>query len=90
MVAADFTVSYFSDYLKYVTDVIEDEEGFILNWETGLMVASSLGISHVAKTIDSGHRTAQVRYHWTQVSDTTVQSSIRAWDLIFPRGRWGR
>ena len=86
VVAADFTVSYFSDFLQYVTDVIAHEAGFIVNWETGLMVASSLGISHVAKTIDSDDSTAQVRYHWTQVSDTMVQSSIRAWDLIYPRG----
>lgn len=86
VVAADFTVSYFSDFLQYVTDVIANEAGFIVNWETGLMVASSLGISHVAKTIDSDDSTAQVRYHWTQVSDTMVQSSIRAWDLIYPRG----
>ena len=83
VVAADFTVSYFSDFLEGVTDVIENEAGFIVDWKTGLMVASSFGISHVAKAIEVDHKTAQVRYHWTQVSDTMVQSSVRTLDLIY-------
>eukprot|EP00438_Fugacium_kawagutii_P020732 Skav225288 [mRNA] locus=scaffold4099:305744:306586:+ [translate_table: standard] len=81
VVAADFTISYFSNFLENVTDVIANEAGFIVDWETGLLVASSLGISHVAKTIDVGGQTAKVRYHWTQVSDAMVQSSLGTPDL---------
>ena len=82
VVAADFTVSYFSDFLKDVTDVIEDEAGFIVAWDTGLMVASSAGIRHVVHESDMNGKRAEVRYHWTQVSDSMVQSSLRALDSI--------
>ena len=79
VVAADFTISYFSEYLKKVTGIIRGEQGFIIDMKSGLLVASSYGIDHVSKIIFLGNKTRRrVQYHWNEVHDISVRSSIRA------------
>lgn len=89
VVAADFTISYFSEYLKKVTGIIRGEQGFIIDMKSGLLVASSYGIDHVSKTIFLDNKGAsRVQYHWNEVNDLSVRSSIRALvDDVFQQGR---
>eukprot|EP00913_Durusdinium_trenchii_P033142 g31027.t2 len=88
VVAADFTISYFSGFLKLVTRMISQEEGFIIDFKTGLMVASSSGIGQVAKKIvDQGLEAQglpgsfQAKQHWLVVVTCPVKAFMeKSWE----------
>ena len=74
--AGDFTVNLLSDFMQDVTSVIEFEGGFIIDAKSGLMVASSRGMSQVARPVSPQDNEGLVRFHWKQVPDCLVKSTI--------------
>ena len=74
--AGDFTVNLLSDFMQAVTGAIEYEEGFIIDAKSGLMVASSRGMSQVARPVSPYDNEGLVRFHWKQVPDSLVKSTI--------------
>lgn len=78
VVAGDFTVNLLSRFLSRITRRFDYEVAFIVNVDTGLMVASSLGRRYVARPVSPDDDKGLVRYHWNEISDPVVQSPLRA------------
>lgn len=74
--AGDFTVNLLSRFMHDVTNAIEYEEGFIIDVRSGLMVASSRGMSNVARPVSANDTEGLVRFHWDQLQDSLVTSSV--------------
>lgn len=83
--AGDFTVNLLSAFMQKITSSFEYEEGFIVDVGSGLMVASSMGMSHVARPVHTNDTGGLVRYHWNQVPDPfkLVQAPMRALAMRF-------
>ena len=78
VVAGDFTVNLLSGFLTQVTTAIEYEEGFIIDAITGLMVASSRGMGHVARPVSPDDNKGLVQFHWDQLHDPLISSTVSA------------
>ncbi len=75
--AGDITVNLLSSFMHDVTYAIEYEDGFIIDMRSGLMVASSKGMSNVARPVSANDTEGLVRFHWDQLQDPLVTSSVR-------------
>lgn len=74
--AGDFTVNLLSSFMGDIINAVDFEEGFIIDAGTGLMVASSKGMAFVARPVSSQDDRGLVRFHWEQLDDSLVTSTV--------------